>query len=111
MTGNILLTPPVALLIMLAAVMIFAKLLSALSFKNKKTPEGLGKPYACGEDVPTGKIQPDYSQFFPFAFFFTFLHVIALVLTTMPKATLGASYIFIVYILGAITGLFILFRR
>ena len=111
MTENILLTPPVALLIMLGAVMLFAKLLSALSFKSKNRPEGLGKPYACGEDVPAGKIQPDYSQFFPFAFFFTFLHVIALVVTTMPKETPGAFSIFIVYILGAITGLFILFRR
>ena len=69
------------------------------------------KSYACGEDVPTHLIQPDYTQFFPFAFFFTILHVIALIAATVPFETFETFTIAVIYILGAIVGLSILFRR
>ncbi|MCX5656683.1 MAG: hypothetical protein NTZ48_00370, partial [Candidatus Omnitrophica bacterium] len=69
------------------------------------------KAYACGEDFKDHLIQPDYSQFFPFAFFFTILHVVALVITTVPKETMETFAIAVVYIVGAITGLLILLRK
>ena len=53
----------------------------------------------------------DYGQFFPFAFFFTILHVVTLVVATSPARTLQGLAIAIIYVLGAILGLFILFRR
>jgi NADH-quinone oxidoreductase subunit A len=109
--NNILLTPPAAFTIVLISMMIFAKLLSGLSARPKTHGEGEGKSYACGEDIPTNQMQPDYSQFFPFAFFFTLLHVFTLIIATVPALTGGSFTIAVIYILAAITGLVILFRR
>ena len=36
-------------------------------------------------------VQPDYGQFFPFAFFFTILHVVALMVATVPAGTCGIA--------------------
>lgn len=109
--GDLLLTPPAAFLIVLAAAVIFARCLSTLSFKGKGPSRLAEKSYSCGEDVPTNMMQPDYSQFFPFAFFFTLLHVFTLIITTVPVLTTGSFVIAVLYILAAITGLVILFRR
>ena len=108
---NILLTPPAAFLIVFAAMFIFSKFLSTLSYKPKSHGSGEGKSYACGEDVSTNLMQPDYSQFFPFAFFFTLLHVFTLTIATIPALTIGSFAVALIYILAAITGLVILFRR
>lgn len=108
---NVLLSPPVAFMIVFASIGLFSAALSKLSFKPKSSPDDIGKSYACGEDAPTNLIQPDYTQFFPFAFFFTILHVIALMVATVPVQTFGSFTIAVIYLAGAITGLFILFRR
>ena len=97
-------------MITLAASLGLSKALSGLSTKTKPSEEAT-KAYACGEDMPTSLIQPDYSAFFPFAFLFTILHVVALVVTTVPITTPGSLSIAVIYVLGAITALFILFRR
>lgn len=108
---NIILTPPIAFLIILIVSILLSGLLSKLSYKNKLIEEYERKPYACGEEAPAETGQPDYSQFFPFAFFFTILHVVALVVTTVPVENLANFFIAVIYVLGAITGLFILFRK
>ena len=109
--GNLLLTPPVAFVIVLISMLLFSRLLSTIACKPKTHGEGEEKSYACGEDVSTNLMQPDYSQFFPFAFFFTILHVFTLIIATVPVLTFGSFAIAIIYILAAITGLVILFRR
>ncbi len=108
---KMLLSPPVAFLIMLGVTILLASALSKLSLKPKKHGEGEGKSYACGEDVPTNLMQPDYSQFFPFAFFFTVLHVVALMIATVPIETMESFAIAVIYIAGALVGMAILFRR
>jgi NADH-quinone oxidoreductase subunit A len=109
MTGELLLSPPVVFVLVLSAMVFFAFVLSKLAFKPGTIPNGLTKEYSCGEDLPTHMIQPDYSQFFPFAFYFTILHVVALMVATVPVASLETSLIAIVYIVGAMIGLFILY--
>jgi len=111
MANSLILTPPAAFLIILAAVLGISYLLSRISYKTKGDEEASTKAYACGEDVPTGMIQPDYSVFFPFAFLFTILHVVALIVTTVPVDTAGSLAMALIYVVGAITGIFILFRR
>ena len=106
-----LMSPPIAFIIVFWAIALFSFGLSKLSLKRKERPEDIGTSYACGEDVESHLIQPDYTQFFPFAFFFTILHVIALMVATVPVDTLGSFAIAILYIAGAIVGLFILFKR
>jgi len=108
---DILLSPASVFVIILLTALLAAGLLSKLAFRRKDGTTALGKSYSCGEDAIHHLIQPDYSQFFPFAFFFTILHVIALIVTTVPVATIENFTIAVIYIVGAIVGLFILFRK
>jgi hypothetical protein len=114
MANELLLSPPIVFIMIMAAAIFFAFVLSKLSLKPKKIPEGLTKEYSCGEDIKTHMIQPDYTQFFPFAFYFTILHVVALMIATVPTVSMSNMQTFlipVVYILGAIVGLFVLYKR
>lgn len=111
MMNNSLLIPPIAFLILLAAVGLLNYVFSKWSFRKTGSNEETKKAYACGEDFHGHLIQPDYSQFFPFAFFFTILHVVAMVIATVPAETIETFAMAVVYITGAIIGLFILLRK
>ncbi|MGB7581938.1 MAG: hypothetical protein WBL85_05765 [Sedimentisphaerales bacterium] len=111
MSNELLLSPPVAFILIMLVALFCAYVLSKLALKPKKIPAGLTKEYSCGEDIKTHMIQPDYTQFFPFAFYFTILHVVALMIATVPIATMQTFLIAVVYILGAIVGLFVLYKR
>ena len=106
-----ILTPPAAFIIVLITTILISGLLSKLSFKVRKGEDASATSYSCGEEGLTPLIQPDYAQFFPFAFFFTILHVTALMIATVPMETLGSFSIAVVYLAGAMTALFILFRE
>ena len=108
---RVLLTPPVCFVVVLLMVSAFSALLSNLSFKSKNRPDDIGTSYACGEDIKTHLMQPDYSQFFPFAFLFTVLHVVALTIATIPVETMNSFAIGLIYLAGALSGLAILLRR
>ena len=66
------------------------------------------KAYACGEDIPGKFIQPTY-QLFYVAFFFTILHVSALVVATVPNSNL--AIIGVVYLLMLLLSIYVLMRR
>jgi NADH:ubiquinone oxidoreductase subunit 3 (subunit A) len=100
-----ILMPPVAFVVVLAFTAIFSYLCSLLSFKGKPSS---GEPYACGEEEFDEYAQPDYSQFFPFAFFFTIAHVATLMLATVPEMSLRVFVTAAVYIVAVFIGLFIL---
>jgi NADH:ubiquinone oxidoreductase subunit 3 (subunit A) len=105
--NEFLLSPPMAFVIFLLLSFVFSKLVAKLAAKGKNS-DGKLKAYACGEDIPTHKIQPNYKQFFSFAFFFTIMHIIALLLTTIPR---GIPPVAFVYILVAAIAIFILYKR
>ena len=105
-----LLSPPVAFIIVLLAVLFLNRVFSILSFKNKQSEESK-ESYACGEDFQEHMIQPDYGQFFPFAFFFTILHVIVLVVATVPIENMQTFVMALIYIIGAVLGLVTLLKR
>ena len=107
----LLILPPVTFFIVLLFGIIVSKLTSTIAFKATSKPAGQCKPYACGEDLQNPRVQPDYSQFFPFAFFFTIMHVMALIITTVPIAAIRYSGNAFLYVIGAVCGLLILFRR
>ncbi|MCX5697113.1 MAG: hypothetical protein NTU54_03960 [Candidatus Omnitrophica bacterium] len=106
-----LLLPPIAFMIVLLSVWAFARLASRLAFRSKKQAEGSRESYACGEKDYNNTAQPDYSSFFPFAFFFTLAHVATLIMATVPLVNLGIFVMAAFYIGGAAMGLYILFRR
>ncbi len=61
--------------------------------------------------MPVGRSKAERPSSFPFAFFFTILHVVALVIATVPTETIETFAIAVVYVVGAIIGLFILLRK
>lgn len=111
MLERLLLSPPVVFLVLLAAVGILSWMSGRCACRKRPQAGDSTKPYACGEDLPSHLIQPDYSQFFPFAFFFTILHVVALVIATVPVETLETFSIAILYLTGAVIGLCTLMRK
>ena len=104
---NWMLTPPLAFLLLLIVISGLSWLTRGLSPKGAHSA-GKGEPYACGQDVPTGRIQPSYSEFFPFAFFFTIMHVAALVIATVPG---DAVWLAIPFLAIAGLAIVILFRK
>jgi NADH:ubiquinone oxidoreductase subunit 3 (subunit A) len=74
--------PVVTFLIMLLIIYLLYLFAGTLGPKQTKAKYKL-KSYACGEDDPGGKIQQSYN-FFHVAFFFTILHVGALLIATAP---------------------------
>jgi len=107
---ELLLSPPVAFILILAISWLLSFFSTALAYRRKGPEGALTKAYAGGEDIKTHRVQPEYSQFFPFAFFFTILHVVTLVVTTAALENLGSFIIAVLYILGALVGLLVLFR-
>jgi len=105
-----LLAPPIAFVLVLAASFLLFKLMGRLSYRPQVGNEANPKPYACGEEgQPLAR--PDYGQVFPFAFFFTILHVVALITTTVPDGSFATITMALVYIVGAVVGLVVLYRR
>ncbi len=107
----LLLVPPVALTLLVMVVWVLSGAAGTLSFRRRTDRGALDKPYAGGENIGTHRVQVDYAQFFPFAFFFTILHVVTLVVTTSPARNLEGLAISLIYVMGALLGLWILFRR
>lgn len=107
MLNELLLTPPVAFVVALAVIGLLAWLVKGLAISGNPSP-GKGEPYACGQNVPTGRIQPGYSDFFHFAFLFTILEVVALILGTV---TANAIWLTLVILSVVVLAIFILFRR
>ena len=109
--STLLLVPPVALTILLMVVWALSGAAGTLSFRRKGPRGALDKPYAGGETIEKHRVQVDYGQFFPFAFFFTILHVVALMTTTMQVGTAATLCIALIYVMGGFVGLSVLYRR
>ena len=108
---NWLLLPPIVFALVLLLSMVLSKLSKSLAYRDNSAPGGKYKSYACGENVDHPRLQPDYGQFFPFAFFFTIMHVVALVIATVPHEAAKTGLIAALFIVCAISGIFILFRK
>lgn len=113
--ADVLLLPPVAFLVMLGLVSLHGAGFRALGrrlHRGRRRPSAAAlAPYACGEDVGQQRVQPDYRQFFPFAFFFTIMHVVALIVTTLPTGVPAASALAAAFLVSAAVGVYVLFRR
>jgi len=104
---TILLSPPVTFgiyLLICAGITFLCKRLAARGRDSKKKETS----YACGEDMQENQGQPDYSEFFKFAFFFTIMHVVVLVVATDPG---GFSVTSMIYLGVTVLALFMLLRR
>jgi NADH-quinone oxidoreductase subunit A len=106
-----LISPPVAFLINFIFISGMAAALSTLALKVKEKPKGTGESYACGESNYNPMAQPDYSQFFPFAFFFTIAHVATLMVAMIPAGSPHVLGMALIYLFAVVVGLFILLGR
>lgn len=84
---NIFIYPPVIFVTALLAVLLFSRVTKKFAPQKTSKPKGKTDSYACGEDDPNTKIEPDYQIFFPFAIFFTVLHVAGLMIATLAAAS------------------------
>lgn len=107
---DILLYPPIAFILSLCAVYLFAGFFSNWAPKPAHNPEKT-KTYACGEDFPAEKVVPNYEEFYPFAIFFTILHVAGLMLATMSAAASVSFAVPTVYVFLIAIILSVLFIR
>jgi NADH-quinone oxidoreductase subunit A len=107
-SAKFLLFPPVAFAIFLLIGVLLYMFGSLLAEKGSLN-NGKKTQYACGEDVPAAKVQPDYSFFFPFAIFFTIIHVTALIMATLPIGNIALMGI--IYLAGVSISLYTLVVR
>jgi len=84
-----LLFPPVAFAIAFLLIWLLSKLTAGFAPKANNRPEGKLDPYACGEDFDSKKVEPDYRTFFPFAIFFTVIHVAGLMIATLAASSVS----------------------
>jgi NADH:ubiquinone oxidoreductase subunit 3 (subunit A) len=106
-----LLYPPVAFIIILLLGILLSAVTKILALKGAGHPDGKLKCYACGEEASATTSRPNYGQFFPFAFFFTIMHVVVLVMATIPDVILQISGVAVLFAVMALAALFILLRR
>jgi len=105
--SNLLLSPPVALGILVLVGLALSRFTASLAPVGKDSDRKL-EAYACGHRNFVHNVSPNYDQFFPFAFFFTVMHVLILVVTTAP---VGALLLPLLYVGAGVLALLIIFRR
>jgi hypothetical protein len=102
-----LFAPPTIFLLFFALIFLGSKGLARYSLQGSKGGNKT-ESYACGQRNIENYINPDYSEFFPFAFFFTIMHVLVLVVATAPRDALLLPVLFII---SGILSMVIIFRR
>ncbi|MEA5001021.1 MAG: NADH-quinone oxidoreductase subunit A [Endomicrobiaceae bacterium] len=103
--------PPVIFVLVSLVILIIFFLLGRLSYKSSAADtEGKLKSYACGEEPIEERRKPNYSQFFPFAFFFTIMHVVVLLIATLPIHIDGSLLIVLLFLIISFVSIPILFR-
>jgi NADH:ubiquinone oxidoreductase subunit 3 (subunit A) len=104
-----ILLPPVAISLILAAVLLVSRAMKGSAFRGE-LGAGARSAYSCGEEMPSNSYRPEYGQFFSYAFFFTIMHVAALVLATVPAGAAGPYMVAALYVAAALVGLGALLR-
>ena len=108
MLYNILLSPPIVFLIVIIVGAALTKVAGRYAPKSEVTDSGKFESYACGQKDVVHNASPDYKQFFPYAFFFTIMHVLVLVIATAPRGVLTLP---LLYVVVGILALVLIFRR
>lgn len=106
MATSILSSPPVAFILFLASALGAMYGLGRYARKGDQTARALD-PYACGQRDYEHYVNPNYTQFFRYAFVFSVMHVLALVITT----SLDELFLPLTYVGAGILALVIVFRK
>lgn len=71
---------------------------------------GKREPYACGEEFIPGNIRLTYHAFFRTALVFGILHIVAMVITTMPEGVPN-RFLVAIYLVSAVATIVILLEK
>ncbi len=104
---EVLYSPPIIFALFLMGFALMYKWFSKYS-ADGKAGEHTYEPYACGQRDVENYVNPDYSHFFPYAFVFTVVHVLILVVATAPS---DAVLLPVVYVVAGILSILISFKR
>lgn len=104
---SLIFAPPIVFLIFVAIFLSCSKGFSRYSRHGVRGGHELDS-YACGQRDVRNYVNPDYSQFFPYAFLFTIMHVLVLVVATAPY---DAPLLPVVFIVSGVLCLVIIFKR
>jgi NADH:ubiquinone oxidoreductase subunit 3 (subunit A) len=103
----VLYSPPVIFILMFLSVAMLSRWLSKFSSKGKMEEHALD-PYACGQRNVENYVNPDYSQYYSYAFIFTVVHILILVVATAPA---DASILPVAYVVSGMLAILIAFKR
>jgi len=103
----ILFSPPILFVFFFFLLSFSSRWLSRYANKSPLAERALDA-YACGQRNIENYVNPDYSQFFQYAFVFTVVHVMILVVATAPA---NAQFLPIVYIITGMLTILIVFKR
>ena len=107
MSIYLLAAPPVAFALFLLAFALLMKGARRYAVKGEANEREL-EPYACGQREFESYVNPDYMAFFRYAFVFSVLHVLALMVATAPTDALALP---LAYVAAGILTLSIIFRK
>ena len=107
----IIILPPTIFLLIFVFLVILSFFTEKIAYKNTHNPEGKTKAYACGEDVKEHRVRLNYGEFFPFAFFFTIMHVITLMIATSPEEITDSLAIALLFVIVAFLSILMIFRK
>lgn len=105
--GNLISSPPIVFVTFLAIFLLCSKAFSRFS-RHGIRGERESDSYACGQRNVKNYVNPDYSQFFPYAFLFTIMHVLVLMVATAPY---DAPILPVVFVVSGMLSLVIIFKR
>ena len=103
---NYLLFPGIVFVVSLVAILLFSKYTEDMMASNQGTAEEKKEGetvYACGDEYEGKKAEPDYNKFFPFAVFFTIMHVATLMIATLASADIRSALSISIFYLVTVT--------
>ncbi len=104
---SVLYSPPILFGLMLFSLILFSKTLEKLGAKGHAGEHTL-ESYACGQRSVENYVNPDYSQYFSFAFIFSVIHILILVVATSPK---NIQVMPAIYVVSGILAILIALKR
>ena len=82
---DIIFTPPVAFALLLISSLATLRFLKRTFAPKGTDSERKGEAYACGQRNMPDHVKPNYSAFIAYAFFFTVMHVLVLLIATVTR--------------------------
>lgn len=103
----VLYSPPVVFSLFFVIFILVSRWLTKYE-KKAKSGEHAHDSYACGQRDFENYVNPDYTQFFQYAYVFTIVHILILVVATAPS---DAQLLPAAYIITGVLAILIMFRR